>query len=213
MMFAHTYFEPEARMWRAWLHDGRCLEVSWLHGWSFGISFGEGGGFIALPGLRVHFPHWFSRQFDAIDVNNTWEYGFHFFEGHLHLHWGRQNDHIPIADRPRRSACLVLPWAGWRHVRHDILSAPELHNYTYTLDSGEVQQVSATIKVEEREWRLLGLPWPRRISRYIDVEFDDEVGEGRGSWKGGTIGCDYEMRDGETATDTLRRMELERRFT
>jgi len=33
-----------------------------------------------------------------------------------------------------------------------------------------------------------------RTAHYIDVQFSDEVGERSGSWKGGTIGCAYEMR-------------------
>lgn len=48
--------------------------------------------------------------------------------------------------------------------------------------------------------------------RGIDVDFDGEVGERTGSWKGGTVGCSYESRPGETPVQTLRRMERERRF-
>lgn len=50
------------------------------------------------------------------------------------------------------------------------------------------------------------------VQRTIDVEFDDEVGERSGSWKGGTMGCGYEMRASETPWETLRRMERERKF-
>ena len=211
-LFAHTSFEPDERMWRGWLADGRSLEVVWGRRWSFGFTIGETGGAINLPGLAVHFPYPGSMDDDSSDVNNRWDYGFHFFEGHLQLQWGRVNNWLPIREQPRRSACLILPWADWRHVRHDILSEPESHPYRYVLDSGEVQNVTATIKIEEREWRLLGLPWPRRVSRYIDVEFDDEVGESRGSWKGGALGCGWDLSPGENAVDALRRMERERRF-
>lgn len=48
--------------------------------------------------------------------------------------------------------------------------------------------------------------------RAIDVQFSDEVGERTGSWKGGTIGCGYNMLPGESPLDTLRRMEAERKF-
>jgi hypothetical protein len=88
--------------------------------------------------------------------------------------------------------------------------------YHYMLDSGEVQHRLATIYVERREWRWRGAmwsPWPSRRSQCISVEFNGEVGERTGSWKGGTVGCGYEMKKGETPQETLRRMQRERRFT
>jgi len=42
--------------------------------------------------------------------------------------------------------------------------------------------------------------------------FDREIGERSGSWKGGCIGCGWDMKPGETAEQTLRRMESERTF-
>lgn len=91
----------------------------------------------------------------------------------------------------------------------------ESHPYQYTLRDGEVQNVTATIGVSEREWRwrwFKWLPFPRRISKTIDVDFSEEVGEERGSWKGGTLGCGYEMLADETPVECLRRMEKERKF-
>ena len=87
--------------------------------------------------------------------------------------------------------------------------------YTYVLKSGVVQKRQATVKVEEREWRMnwfTWLPFNRRIQRTIDVEFNDEVGERTGSWKGGTLGCGYLLRPDETPLKCLRRMEKERVF-
>jgi len=48
--------------------------------------------------------------------------------------------------------------------------------------------------------------------RTIAVEFNEEVGERTGSWKGGVLGCGYDMKPGETRLECLRRMERERRF-
>lgn len=90
--------------------------------------------------------------------------------------------------------------------------------YTYTRRSGEVQQRTATFYVEEREWRLKAfqkLPFPfgpKRVRRSISIQFNDEVGEQTGSWKGGTTGCGYDMNPGESALECLRRMEAERKF-
>lgn len=110
----------------------------------------------------------------------------------------------------------------WK-VRHAIDKAiepflwRETYDYKYTLRSGEVQNVKATVTVEEREWRwrwrwFKWLPFPRQISKTISVDFSEEVGEGRGSWKGGTTGCGYSMLPNETAEETLRRMEKVRTF-
>lgn len=132
-------------------------------------------------------------------------FGFCFFDDGLHLHWGkchgRRDDPMTI---------VRMPW-GWRHREHKILSEPETHPYSYTLRSGEVQQRTATIKAESRLWMRPWLPW-RRLSRYIDVTFSEEVGERSGSWKGGCIGCGYEMLATETPLQALQRMERERKF-
>lgn len=93
----------------------------------------------------------------------------------------------------------------------------ETHPYRYALNSGEEQNLEATIGVEEREWRwrsrlFKAIGWPKKISKTISVDFSVEVGEGRGSWKGGTVGCGYEMLPNETPAECLKRMERERRF-
>jgi hypothetical protein len=140
----------------------------------------------------------------------------------LHLNWGK---HTKLVD---------LPWA-WTHVRTSVFlydgtwgqqvsildntfedkRAKETHPYHYLLNDGTVQTVDATISVREMEWRwkwLKSLPWPRLVRRTIEVEFSDEVGERRGSWKGGCLGCSYEMKRLEEPKETLLRMQRERRF-
>lgn len=87
--------------------------------------------------------------------------------------------------------------------------------YTYKLKSGKVQNVEATVRVEEREWRRRWLMWTsmfNKVRRSIDIDFSDEVGERAGSWKGGVLGCGYELKPNETPLECLRRMERERKF-
>jgi len=89
------------------------------------------------------------------------------------------------------------------------------YDYTYILRSGKKQHVTATIHVDEREWRRKWLMWTplfNSVRKTIDINFSDEVGERSGSWKGGTIGCGYEMKIGEEPKDTLMRMQSEREF-
>ena len=86
--------------------------------------------------------------------------------------------------------------------------------YRYELQSGEVQNRTATVYVERMEWRQRWLRWCPLFTKKrqsIEVMFDGEVGEQSGSWKGGVIGTGYTMKRGETAEMTLRRMEVEYR--
>jgi hypothetical protein len=87
--------------------------------------------------------------------------------------------------------------------------------YRYVLKDGTVQERIATVHVHRMEWRARWWPiiWKRKVSTSIGVNFNEEVGEGSGSWKGGCTGCGYEMLPGETPEQTLRRMEIERKFT
>lgn len=97
----------------------------------------------------------------------------------------------------------------------DIPKWERKYHYRYVLRSGVVQDVTATVRVEERErrWRwFTWLAWPRGVQRSIAVDFSGEVGERTGSWKGGTIGCGYTLLPNETPLGCLRRMERERKF-
>jgi len=154
-------------------------------------------------------------------------YGFSFFGDMLWIYTGKSTSH------KGKWITITMPWA-WKHVRHSYLridgtrhhdavqgdyEAPEdtrqTFSYTYTRRSGEVQDRTATINGEEREWRLHycpWLPWPRKLVRSININFSDEVGERSGSWKGGTIGCGWDWKHGETQEQSLRRMERERKL-
>jgi hypothetical protein len=86
--------------------------------------------------------------------------------------------------------------------------------YDYT-DSYDGEVIPTTIYVEEREWRPKWLKWTQLFSikrRTIDVHFSKECGKRKGSWKGGTLGCSYELLPGEEPLDCLKRMEKERTF-
>lgn len=105
----------------------------------------------------------------------------------------------------------------------------ETHPYVYILNryysyddilqksfnTSNIQQINATIKLVEREYRphwFKKIPIFRKITKSIDIEFDKEVGERAGNYKGGTVGCSYELLPKETPLECLRRMEKERKF-
>lgn len=133
-------------------------------------------------------------------------YGFQFFEDILWIHYGKE--HAEVGTSKRLS--FYMPW-HWKHREHLILSEPETHPYHYCLKNWTIQERTATIQVESMLWTRYWLPW-RMYRRSIDVKFNDEVGERTGSWKGGTIGCGYDLRADEAPLECLRRMEKERKF-
>lgn len=83
--------------------------------------------------------------------------------------------------------------------------------YRYVCDNGEVQDVDARVHVERWVWRRKWTPL-KIVKTSMEVQFSEEVGERRGSWKGGCVGCSYYLRPGESVEQCLRRMESERRF-
>ena len=139
-------------------------------------------------------------------------YGFQFFEEYLWIKYGKEHARVGTS----KCITITMPWA-WKHRKHVIETEPEIHPYRYILKNGTVQERTATIQVETRLWTRYWLPW-RLFRRSIVVQFNKEVGERAGSWKGGVIGCGYDMNALEQAMpqywalECLRRMERERRF-
>lgn len=130
-----------------------------------------------------------------------------------------------LARRNRLRALVGLPavpdpregetWWVYHELQDKLNLYTESHDYTYVLRSGEAQDVGATITVQEWETRRRWLWWcplGARVRRSIDVKFSGEVGERAGSWKGGTVGCGWDMLPGELPVHALRRMERERKF-
>jgi hypothetical protein len=130
-----------------------------------------------------------------------------------------------------------MPWRSWRHVRHSLYDLdgahfadmPDRGSYIETLPERERLQetcpsatygftdfdgeaLTATTRIEEREWRLgegrfKWLSWFRNpnISRSLDIRFSKETGKRKGSWKGGTTGHSITMLPGELHESAFRR--------
>ncbi len=86
--------------------------------------------------------------------------------------------------------------------------------FTYVTKNGEIQNTTATCHVEIREWRPKWFMWTkafRFIRRDLEINFNDEMGNRRGSWKGGVLGVSAPItRDEIYAEDfetPLRRYE------
>jgi len=91
---------------------------------------------------------------------------------------------------------------------------------TFVFEDFDGERLTAEVVVEEREWRkgdgwFKWLAWFRRpkVHRYIDIRFSGEVGERKGSWKGGTIGHSAELLPWDTPTSAFQRYCQENRMT
>lgn len=224
-MFKHTYLEKG--MWRGWLKNGQAVEISWGNrGWSFGggvhihdndDDMGDRALFLKIWRLTVVLPlgvvdhPWPPMDGPQWSVYASSEFGLTF-------HWGlrRASFDWPWDWHTRRYE-QQLSDGSWVSVfDRDAKPYTETHPYTYTLRSGEVQRRTATVSKRRHiicYTAFKRLPWPSWVKESIDVEFDGEVGERTGSWKGGTIGCSYDLQLGETMLQALRRMERERVFS
>lgn len=158
----------------------------------------------------------------ACEDFNSW--GFNFWEDGIHVSWGRKTKILkwPWGLTHLRTEGLMqdATWEeepGWRD--NELRKAFEARQWRaenvpwfYRSRDCEKQEGTATITVDRRTWRGKLLPFRRKVSTSIDVEFNSEVGNQRGSWKGGTIGCSYELKPGESPLDCFRRMMRNRNF-
>lgn len=149
-------------------------------------------------------------------------YGIQYHNNIIWLQWGL---HTKSFNMPWDLCFIkheVLAPIGWVAPANDEYYPPysdnrivKVYDYTYQTKDGSIQYRKATVCVERREWRQRWLKWfkiNRRVCEDIHVTFDGEIGEGCGSWKGGTTGCGYGMLPNETMLDCLRRMERNRVF-
>lgn len=207
----------------SWRYVGLATKLCLFEeGFSLNLHFAWLGLFIKLPFLR----RW---AYEPHEIMESW--GFSTLDGSVHLSWGDAVKivHFPWADWVHVSHLVMRPdgsfvpfvgsWEEKQPHRPDGKEPDgrhtETHAYHYLLKSGEVQHIDATISVERREWRLRWLRWTSlfaKVRHSIDVSFSDEVGERAGSWKGGTVGCGYDLRPNETPRECLMRMMRDRKF-
>lgn len=128
---------------------------------------------------------------------------------------------LPFITREWVRTSILLKDDTWEH--KNPASAIQFYNdewkekqkswdYDYT-DKFDNSIIPTKIYVEEREWRPKWLTWTSLFAKKrktIDVHFSKEVGKSKGSWKGGTVGCSYQILENESPLDCLKRMELER---
>lgn len=170
---------------------------------------------------------------DPDKMLDSWSVSIHpLGERHAYVHWGAwyrfyyfpwSFDWVDTAIRNAAGVFVICDRVR-RDGKHEYCY-PELGNFhipdqppecgfefTYTTNRGEVQQTTAVVrKVERRRWRWKLCKWlrlPIYRTRYsLDVWFAEELGNERGSWKGGVIGTGCDFVPGESVEAALRRFE------
>lgn len=159
------------------------------------------------------------------------EYGFYLSAqsesyDFLQVYLGAQTDNSST----RKAWSMFLPWTQTTFVRHSIYSpdgtlfSEKLKGHvdfeirdkcptvSFEMEDFDGERIIATCRIEEREWSngekwCSWLKWfsPNFVRRVLDISFSAEVGKGKGSWKGGTMGHGIDMEKGETPESAFRR--------
>lgn len=212
-----------------WKHWGLTLRLGCFETAHLNIALIRGQAFIHLPFLTKAL----SKGGCSID-NPSYGFSWRWEKGSaVHMSWGRRTrllympwtlEHIKTEHLNRLGEWQAAPtYRRGEKFGEDVVKWTAQHPYHYMLDSGEVQTTIATISRSRASYgalwfgrgpvsRWLRSFMPKKVFDGIDVTFADEMGGQRGSWKGGTIGCSYTMKPGETPKNTLMRMQAERRF-
>lgn len=157
------------------------------------------------------------------------EFGFTVSDGFLQVFLGPQT----MDSTTQKSWSKTLPWTDWRFVRHSLYDNAGNHFWTegrrerwevqravkdicptvkFEFDDFDGKRIQAITRIEEREWHFgngsfkwLSLFRKPMIKRSLDIDFSEEVGPEKGSWKGGTIGHSITMLPGELHEAAFRR--------
>lgn len=215
--------------------------VDWVifyWGWNFDISFQLCGYFDNRP--RINLDLIFFSLSLILPFRNSWtdecdppKWGLAIHNNTVWIYRGGKGNmkgggkwwtwNIPFITMDWVRTSILLKDDTWEHetkgnhksfYKDEWKEKQKSWTYDYTVKyDGEV--IPTTIYVDEREWRPKWLKWTKlfaKTRRGIDVHFSKECGKRKGSWKGGTLGCGYELLSNETPLDCLKRMEKERNF-
>lgn len=150
---------------------------------------------------------------DSPGFGPSW--GFSLFGPSIHLNWGEKAKIIdaPWGLKHLRSETLMADgsWQDGPGDKEDQWKATDVP-FFYRSRHCERQDGKATLTVRRGIYRGKMFPFHRKIFTSLEVRFDCEVGNQRGSWKGGTIGCSEYLKPGETPHDCFNRMMRTRTF-
>lgn len=165
-------------------------------------------------------------RFDAYDI-----YGNYLCSGDHFREWEYRKNIKPFNKETRDIDFQTVQWFSYPkdpNYKHnsflsqepydnfsDVQSNVEVYQFFEYEDKYDGKKTIARINIEEREWIrgkwkwlraiLKHVPGCQKIRREIKIDFRDEVGSKKGSWKGGIMGTGYEMLPGETLTQCWKR--------
>lgn len=119
--------------------------------------------------------------------------------------WERFDGEFVLADKvnPKNERGFRLgSIRDWKDVRK------YTRRFTYTSRTGAMQTAYLKAYRERTRqvyWWLRWLPFAGTDEDGITIEFSEEMGSERGTWKGGVIGTSASMYEGETVKDTIDR--------
>jgi len=161
------------------------------------------------------------------------EFGFRAGDGAIHFHYGEQvmewpGDKSKVWFYPWRETTHIRRslydeagalfatftddkmWGDSYEARKAIEAACPVKLFLFAENDGDLRV--AQCRIEEREWRRGRGLWrwllawkPNMVRRSLAIEYSDEVGRRKGSWKGGTIGCGIDMEKGELPIEAFTR--------
>jgi len=219
------------------IYDGK-----WFKLWkdkSFALKYNICGYFDCRPRIVIS-AFFLHTEFILPIYNNKWDsecdcpsYGIAIHNGSFWIYYGGKGNmnggskykafSFPFVNSQWIRTSILLKDNTWEHEvkgkRKEFWndkwkSKQKSWTYDYT-DSYDGEIIPTTIYVEEMEWRPKWLTWTKlfaKTRRSIDIHFSKEAGSKKGSWKGGCIGCIYEMLKDESPLDCLKRLEIERKF-
>lgn len=212
--------------------------VIFYWGWNFDLSYEVCGYFDNRP--RINLDLIFFSLTLILPFRNKWtdecippKYGIAIHNNTFWLNKGGKgnmnggNKHwtfnVPFLTKEWVRTSILLKDDTWEHeTKGNSKDFYEEHwkdqqkswSYDFT-DKYDNSIIPTVIYVEEMEWRPKWLKWTSLFAlkrRSIDVHFSKEVGKRKGEWKGGTLGCGYDLLPNENPLDCLKRMEQDRDF-
>jgi hypothetical protein len=153
--------------------------------------------------------------------DNESRYGAQIAFGNIHCYWKEYVKLIPIVlhqtlyKRSIYTTKNIRRYTGTDVWNTDEDSTREAYiiPFQYKLSDGIIQEREARVigvEAEYRYFKTLGLF--RSIYRYINIEFDEEVGDEIVSWKGGVLGTTYDWNKDETIEECFARALAEHKW-
>jgi len=171
--------------------------------------------------INIPFKHVPTEKYDF----EGGQYGFYWHEHNFVVCWGKHSKHFEMPYVETFVSSFVHnndeTWFNDTKWDDQLANKSNVHTesypYTYVLRDGTVQNRIATCTLRKhirqvKFFKWLKSSWFIKENIWVDVKFNDEIGEQSGSWKGGCTGCAFDMEPGRTVEWGLRKMERTRKF-